>query len=553
MERNKAEIFKEYQRWIQKANPEIVEELKGLNEAQIVDAFFKDLEFGTGGMRGVIGAGTNRINVHTIARATQGFSNWLKKNYQSPAIAIAFDTRKMSKEFAQTAAKVLSANGIKTYLFSEPTPTPVLSYAVRELGCSGGIVITASHNPPQYNGYKVYTHDGTQAVPRYAEAIVKEISKLDFFVDLEGDEALIKKVPDTVLLNFENYIIKLTEELLNIHGTNPEALKVLYTPLHGTGYKPVMDVLKKLRYNVETVKEQSTPDGNFPTVSYPNPEDPKAFTMALKQAKKFNPDIIIATDPDCDRMGLMCQKGDSYVSITGNQMGVIMLEFLLESLKNRLPGDAFVVKTIVTTDLAKDIVNEYGVALKETLTGFKFIGELIEKSAVEKNGSFLFGFEESYGYLYGIHARDKDAVVASALAATIAASLKEKGISLLEYLVRIYEKYGYYLESLKSFTFEGIEGMKKISRIMNNLRSDTPTEIEGKKLIDFKDYSKGIAELPPADVVELVYEDNFKLIARPSGTEPKIKFYLMAKGNTHKATMEKIKFLERYVERIVKQ
>ncbi|AKI97872.1 phospho-sugar mutase [Kosmotoga pacifica] len=550
MERNREEIFKEYQRWLHDANPEIVKELGRFTEDQIIDSFFKDLEFGTGGMRGIIGAGTNRINIHTVARATQGFSNWLNKNYSTPSVVIAYDTRRMSREFAQTAAKVLSANNIKTYLFTEPTPTPVLSFAVRELKCSGGIVITASHNPPEYNGFKVYTHDGTQAVPRYAKAITEEVDKVDFFVELVGNEEFIEEVPQSVMDSFQDHIIRLISELLEIHACEPGALRVLYTPLHGTGFKPVVMVLEKLGFKVDVIQEQCMPDGNFPTVNYPNPEDPEAFNLALKRPE-VNADIIIATDPDCDRMGLMCRCEDGYTSITGNQMGVIMLEFLLETLKDRLPNDTFVVKTIVTTDLAKAIAKRYDVEIKETLTGFKFIGELIEKSAVEGSGTFLFGFEESYGYLYGTHARDKDAVVASALAATVAASLKKEGVTLIDFLKSIYEKYGYYIEDLKNFTFKGIKGAKKITRIMEMLRNATPKEVAGRKLLDFKDYREGLAGLPPSNVIEMVYEDELKLIARPSGTEPKIKFYLMTRDTSEENAKAKLELLKKHVERIV--
>lgn len=547
MVRTEKEILQEYQRWLKNASAELVQELKSLSEEEIKERFFKDLEFGTGGMRGKIGAGTNRMNIHTVSRATLGFADWLLSQYRDPSVVIAYDTRKMSKEFAETAAEVLSGKGIRVYLFETPAPTPLLSYSVRILKCSGGIVITASHNPPEYNGYKVYTHDGTQAVPRYADQIITKVNANDFFNDIQKDSSLISSVPENVITSYNDHIVNLMEELFRPN----ESLKVVYTPLHGTGRDYVTEVLERLGHKVIKVKEQFVHDGSFPTVKYPNPEDPEAFKLALDYAEKENADLVIATDPDADRMGVVCKTLNGYKALTGNQVGVIFTAYLLETLKNRLPERPFIVKTIVTTDMAKTIASSYNVETRETLTGFKFIGELIEESMMKKTGNFILGFEESYGYLYGTHARDKDAVVASALIATVAAALEEGGISLWQYLEGLYKQYGYYNERLLNFTYEGIEGLEKISNIMNSLREKTPQEVAGHKLLEFEDYSEGIKGLPKSNVISLTFEDEMKLIVRPSGTEPKIKFYLMTRGNSKQESDQKLQKLSELVERIV--
>jgi len=547
MIRTEKEILQEYQRWLENASAELVQELKSLPENEIKERFFKDLEFGTGGMRGKIGAGTNRMNVHTVSRATLGFADWLLSQYSDPSVVIAYDTRKMSKEFAETAANILSGKKIQVYLFEAPAPTPLLSYSVRTLKCSGGIVITASHNPPEYNGYKVYTHDGTQAVPRYANQIITKVNANDFFNDIQKDSSLISPVPEDVISSYTDHIINLMEELFSAK----ESLKVVYTPLHGTGRDYVTKVLEKLGHEVIKVEEQFTHDGNFPTVKYPNPEDPEAFKLALRYAGKEGADLVIATDPDADRMGVVCKTREGYKALTGNQVGVIFTAYLLETLKNKLPEKPFIVKTIVTTDMAKTIASNYNVETRETLTGFKFIGELIEESIIKKTGNFIFGFEESYGYLYGMHARDKDAVVASALVATIAAALKKRGITLWQYLEELYRQYGYYNEKLLNFTYEGIEGLEKISNIMNSLREKTPSEVAGHRLLKFEDYLEGIKGLPKSNVISLTFEEDLKLIVRPSGTEPKIKFYLMTRGNSKQESTQKLQKLTDLVERIV--
>lgn len=547
--RTKSECIKEYERWIKEAETELTDELKKLSEDQIIERFYDDLEFGTGGMRGKLGAGTNRMNVHTIAKATQGFANWLNENYSEPSVAIAYDTRNMSREFADKASEILSGNNIEVHLFGEPMPTPVLSYAVRELNCDGGIVITASHNPPEYNGYKIYTHDGTQAVPFFADQIIDKVNNCDFFSTVQKNSELINLIEEDLLKNFESRIVNEIEKL----GKPEKTIKTIYTPIHGTGKKPVMDVLKALGHTVIGVEEQLVQDGNFPTVSYPNPEDPAVFAIGLELAKKEAVDLIIATDPDCDRMGVMVKHKDKYQLLNGNQIGVIFTSFILERLKDNLPEKPYVVKTIVSTDMVKEIAREYGVEVKETLTGFKFIGEIIEKSIENRDGNFIFGFEESYGCLFGTHARDKDAVVASALLTTVAAFLNEEGMTLVDYLESLFERYGYYVEELLNFGFEGIEGMGKISTIMENMRKNPPKKADNISLSSIKDYKSGINDLPPSNVIILEYGEEMKLIGRPSGTEPKIKFYLLVKGKEDKNAREKIELLKKLAERIISQ
>lgn len=545
MHRNIDQIIEEYKRWMKNAEGKMQKELETMDKEEIKDSFYKDLEFGTGGMRGLMGAGTNRMNKYMISKATIGFANWLKKSNSGSdlSVAIAYDTRNNSREFAKMASEVLTSKGIRSYVFSTPAPTPLLSYAVRELNCSGGIVITASHNPSGYNGYKVYSSDGTQAVPKVASEIIAEINKIDYFEVYEKKNELINTVPEETEKKFKRYIVDLMNDLNPV----PETIKVLYSPLHGTGYPYVFDVLKELGHTVYVVEEQLTPDGDFPTLDYPNPEDEEAFSLALKKAEELKPDIIITTDPDCDRMGIMCLVNGEYVKLTGNEIGVLLLDYLIKKGLNN--ENYYIVKTIVTTDLAKDIAQKNNIELSETLTGFKFIGELIEKKEKEGKARFLFGFEESFGYLYGTHVRDKDAVVASSLAVTMLSHIKAQGENVLECLKSIYKKYGYYGNRLLSFNYEGYEGSKKIQRIMKALREDVNTAAGNNKLIEKLDYLEGAKGLPRSNVVELHYENDIKLIARPSGTEPKIKFYLMVKANSDEEKQEKL----RVVEKIVKE
>ncbi|HON27414.1 MAG TPA: phospho-sugar mutase [Mesotoga infera] len=545
--RDNLAIEKEYSRWLKHSSGELLGELENLSAEDVKERFATDLEFGTGGMRGKLGAGTNMMNSKTVTRATLGFGKWILETSKKPSVVIAYDTRNKSLEFSEVAADVLSSMGIRVYLFNEPTPTPVLSYAVRELKASGGIVITASHNPSQYNGYKVYTSDGTQAVPEPAARITERVNESDFFEEYTPRKELIEIAPENILSSFMKTIENEVRSLCN----NYDNMRLVYTPLHGTGNYPVYRVLSDLGHEVFRVEEQSTPDGNFPTVGYPNPEDPRTFEMALHLARERNCDMIIATDPDCDRMGLMVKHNGDFLLLNGNQTGSIMVAFILDMMERKLPDNPFIVKTIVTTDLVKKIASNYGVAVKETLTGFKFIGELIEKSVVSGGENFLFGFEESYGYLFGKHARDKDAVVAAALASVIGGFLKKKGETLYDYLEGIYSRYGYFMEDLVNKEYEGIEGKFKIDSIMKELREKGVPPMKGRKLIEILDYSPGIEGLPASDVISMQFEGDLKLIARPSGTEPKIKFYLMAKGSSREEARKNIDEMKELVEGIV--
>ncbi len=544
--RDNLAIEREYSRWLEHSSGELLGELESLSAGEVIERFAMDLEFGTGGMRGKLGAGTNMMNSKTVARATLGFGKWILETGK-PSVVIAYDTRNKSPEFAEVAADVLSSMGIRVYLFNEPTPTPVLSYAVRELKAGGGIVITASHNPSQYNGYKVYTSDGTQAVPEPAARITERVNESDYFEEYAPRKELIEIAPENILLGFMKTVENKVKSLCN----NYENMRLVYTPLHGTGNYPVYRVLSDLGHEVFRVEEQSTPDGSFPTVGYPNPEDPRAFEMALYLARERNCDMIIATDPDCDRMGLMVKHNGEFLLLNGNQTGSIMAAFILEMMEGNLPDNPFVVKTIVTTDLVNKIASDHGVAVKETLTGFKFIGELIEKSTVSGVGNFLFGFEESYGYLFGKHARDKDAVVAAALASVIGGFLKKRGETLYDYLEGIYSRYGYFVEDLVNKEYEGIEGKRRIDSIMTGLREKGVRPMKGRKLIEILDYSSGIEGLPPSDVISIQFEGDLKLIARPSGTEPKIKFYLMARGSSREEARKNIDEMKELVEGIV--
>ncbi len=544
--RDNLAIEREYSRWLEHSSGELLGELESLSAGEVIERFAMDLEFGTGGMRGKLGAGTNMMNSKTVARATLGFGKWILETGK-PSVVIAYDTRNKSPEFAEVAADVLSSMGIRVYLFNEPTPTPVLSYAVRELKAGGGIVITASHNPSQYNGYKVYTSDGTQAVPEPAARITERVNESDYFEEYAPRKERIEIAPENILLGFMKTVENKVKSLCN----NYENMRLVYTPLHGTGNYPVYRVLSDLGHEVFRVEEQSTPDGSFPTVGYPNPEDPRAFEMALYLARERNCDMIIATDPDCDRMGLMVKHNGEFLLLNGNQTGSIMAAFILEMMEGNLPDNPFVVKTIVTTDLVNKIASDHGVAVKETLTGFKFIGELIEKSTVSGVGNFLFGFEESYGYLFGKHARDKDAVVAAALASVIGGFLKKRGETLYDYLEGIYSRYGYFVEDLVNKEYEGIEGKRRIDSIMTGLREKGVRPMKGRKLIEILDYSPGIEGLPPSDVISIQFEGDLKLIARPSGTEPKIKFYLMARGSSREEARKNIDEMKELVEGIV--
>ncbi len=558
---------KVYEQWV---NDEYFDEktrneLKAIenDDKEIQERFYKNLEFGTGGLRGIIGAGTNRMNIYTVSKATQGFANYIIKQgdeAKKMGVVIAYDSRRMSPEFAETAALVLNGNGIKTYLFDELRPTPVLSFAVRHLGCTGGIVVTASHNPPEYNGYKVYWADGGQVpFPRDME-IIKEVEAIADFKEIKKADK--EQASKDGLFNIigkevdDEYVKNVKAQLVNPSVIEKASdLKIVYTPLHGTGNKPVRRVLKEVGFeNVFVVPEQELPDSEFSTVGYPNPEDPKAFTLAMKLADQISADIVVGTDPDADRVGAVVKNSSGeYVILTGNMTGVLLTEYILSSKKESgtLPENGAVVSTIVSTDLTKKIAESYGVDYFEVLTGFKYIGEKIKGFEADNSNTYLFGFEESYGCLAGTYARDKDAVVATMLICELAAFYKTKGMSLYEGLQEVYKKYGYYKETIKSITLKGIEGIENMKKIMDTLRNGVPEKIGGSKVTESRDYKAGTfknlvtgeegkVNLPESNVLYYVLENGTWFCVRPSGTEPKIKIYFGSKGDTMEAAEKNI-------------
>lgn len=551
-----------YSLWCEKAtaDSDLIPELQSIegDDDAILDRFYKNLEFGTAGLRGVIGAGTNRMNVYTVNQATQGLADYLNENFENPSVAIAFDSRIKSDVFAREAACVLAANGIKVYIYPELVPTPMLSFAVRRLGCSSGIIITASHNPSKYNGYKCYDPNGYQMTDEAAAKTYEYIQKTDMFSGVKTmsfDDALAEDMIDYI----EDWLIDEFYENVLAARVNPDALKkanlkVIYTPLNGTGNKPVRKVLKKAGVkDVTIVKEQEKPDGNFPTCPFPNPEIRQAFECAIKTAEGTNADLLLATDPDCDRVGIAVRGGEEYVLMTGNEVGAMLCEYLLSSLQEqgKLPENPIVVKTIVTTPLVETISAAYGAQTADLLTGFKYIGELVTN--LEKQGEtdrFIVGMEESYGYLRGAHARDKDAVVASLLICEMASYYKLKGISLKQFMDSIYEKYGMYLNTVLNFGFEGASGMQKMADMMNDLRENPPKEIAGAPVVKMSDYKLSVTKdtetgmeseikLPKSNVLSFIMPDNSKVIVRPSGTEPKIKVYITACGNSREESTAK--------------
>ncbi|MDD7516264.1 phospho-sugar mutase [Ruminococcus flavefaciens] len=526
-------------------------EIKGNNDA-INDRFYRDLEFGTGGLRGVIGAGTNRMNIYTVRRATQGFADYLNQEYNNPSVAISFDSRIKSDVFSKAAAEVLAANGIKVHIYTELMPTPCLSWAVRALKCQGGIMVTASHNPAKYNGYKVYGEDGCQITLRGAEIILEKINSLDVFKDVKSSdfEAELAKGNISYISNdvIEDFYKHVLAEGINTDLCASSGLKVVYTPLNGTGNKPVREILKRIGItDVTVVKEQENPDGNFTTCPYPNPEIREALQVGLSYCDKVKPDLLLATDPDCDRVGIAVPDGKGgYALFSGNEVGAMLLEYICQQRikKGTMPKNPIAVKTIVTTDIVNLIGKEYGVEIIDVLTGFKFIGEQIgflEAKGEEKR--YIFGFEESYGYLSGSYVRDKDAVDASMLICEMAAYYRTQGITLMQARENMYKKYGMFLQTLYSFEFEGASGMKHMEEIMTGLRNEHLTAIGGLKVERFEDYkastSKNIATgevkeltLPKSNVLAFYLEGGCKAIVRPSGTEPKIKTYITAKAPT---------------------
>ena len=535
------------------------------NEEEIEDRFYKDLTFGTGGMRGKIGAGTNRINKYIIRKATQGFANYII-NYmdkgRDKGVVISYDSRHKSREFARETALVLNGNGIKTYLFDELRPTPELSFAVRELGAIGGVMVTASHNPPEYNGYKVYGEDGCQAVPEKARKIIAEIDEIDDFnlikrmnketAKAEGFFNIIGEEIDKKYMEALKEVIP-DKDLAKEKGNE---LNMIYTPLHGTGNKPVRRILDELGFaNLEVVKDQATADPDFSTVEQPNPEEDEAYEMALEQAAENNnkADLIFSTDPDCDRLGILARHEGEYRSLNGNELGILLGDYLLNKLKenNKLPEKGVIIKTIVTTEMIRKIANEYNVQVMDVLTGFKFIGEKMTEFENDKK-EFIFGFEESYGYLAGNYARDKDAVIASALAAVMTLYYKEQGKTLYDRLAELREKYGYYMEDLKAIKLEGKVGQEKINGAIENLRQEQAKELLGKKVVEFKDYLKQKSwnyeegsekelELPESNVLQYILEDETLITVRPSGTEPKLKLYYAIRAEDKEKAETKLK------------
>ena len=548
-------MYKEkYNEWINSdiINEEIKDELKNIkDEKEIEDRFYKDLDFGTGGLRGIIGAGSNRMNIYTVSKATQGFANYLNESFENPSVAVAYDSRNMSKEFATAAALTLCANGVKVFLYESLRPTPVLSFAVRHLNCKGGIVVTASHNPKQYNGYKVYDEFGGQVTDEKANKIislVNDVKDFSMIKNMSEEEALNKgllvyigeDVDKAYIDEVKNLTIR--KELVK---ENAKDLKIIYTPIHGSGNIPVRRVLSELGYsNVKVVKEQEEPNGNFPTAPYPNPEMPQVFELALEMAKQESPDIIFGTDPDCDRIGVVVKESNGeFKVLTGNQTGLLLTHYVLSALKetNSLPENGVVIKTIVTTEGARKIAEDFGIELMDVLTGFKYIGEKIREFRESGDKKYLFGFEESYGYLAGEFVRDKDAVIASMLIAEMTLYYKEQGMSLYEALIKLYEKYGFYKETLISIELEGKEGQEKIASCIDALRNSSIESVDGVKISTKLDYKLSVEEsngvkseikLPKSNVLKYILEDGSSFVVRPSGTEPKMKIYLAVKGSS---------------------
>ncbi len=552
-------------------------ELRGLKEQskEIEDRFYRDLEFGTGGLRGVIGAGTNRMNIYTVRKATQGLANFiLKMDGAKKGVAIAFDSRHMSKEFAEEAARCLAANGIKAYIFDSLRPTPVLSFTVRELGCIAGLVITASHNPPEYNGYKVYWEDGAQITFPKDKQIIEEVKAVTDYAQVKTIEQRKAKEQGLYCVIGKEIDDRYMEELKKL-VLNPEIikqeskeLKIVYTPLHGTGNLPVRRVLKELGFeHVYVVPEQELPDGSFPTVSYPNPEDPAAFALALKLAKKVDADIVLATDPDADRLGVYAKdsKTGEYMAFTGNMSGMLICEYELsqKQAKGYLPENGAIVTTIVSSNMAHAVAKKYNVEVMETLTGFKYIGEQIRLFEENQTYEYLFGYEESYGCLVGTHARDKDACVAVMALCEAAAYYKSKGLTLWDQMMVLFDTYGYYKEGLHTITLKGKEGTEKIAAMMEGLRKNPPKTIAGYEMLSFRDYEnkeilncktgeKKVTTLLKSNVLYFELEQDAWCCVRPSGTEPKIKFYVGVKGKDMEDANKKLEDLKMAVLELVK-
>lgn len=524
------------------------------DENEIKERFYTDLEFGTAGLRGIIGAGTNRMNIYTVRKATQGLANYiLKSGNAEKGVAIAFDSRRMSPEFAQEAACCLAANGIKAYVFDSLRPTPELSYAVRKLGCIAGINITASHNPPEYNGYKVYWEDGAQITPPHDKGIMDEVKSVTDYTTMKtmpAEDAKAVGLYEVIGAEVDDaYIAELKKQVIHQDAIDAvgKDLKIVYSPLHGTGNIPARRILKELGFeNVYVVKEQELPDGEFPTVSYPNPEAAEAFELGLKLAREVDADIVLATDPDADRLGVRVKdKNGEYHDLTGNMSGCLLADYEIgqRNALRGLPEDGYLIKTIVTTNMADAIADYYNTGLIEVLTGFKYIGQQILGFETSKKGEYLFGFEESYGCLIGTHARDKDAIVATMALCEAAAYYKTKDMTLWDAMIEMYERYGYYKDDIQSITLKGIEGLAKIQEILETLRKNPPAEIAGYKVLKARDYKADTIQdmqtgevsstgLPTSNVLYYDLSDDAWLCVRPSGTEPKVKFYYGIKGTS---------------------
>lgn len=562
-----------YNLWVQSVkDADILSELKNIynDDSGIYERFYKDLEFGTAGLRGIIGAGTNRMNIYTVRKTTQGLADYLNENYKEPSVAIAYDSRNKSDLFAKEAACVLAANGIKAYITKELQPTPVLSFSVRNLNCKAGIMITASHNPAKYNGYKCYGADGCQMTDNTANSVYDNIQKVDIFSDVKTinfDEGLqngkIVYIDEDL---YKSYLDNVISQSINKDVCKESELKVVYTPLNGAGNKLVRKVLDNIGIkNVRVVKEQEYPDGNFPTCTYPNPEFKEALSLALDLAKDVDADLVLATDPDSDRVGIAVKENNSYRLLSGNEVGIILLNYILSSRKslNILPNNPVAVKTIVSSKMVDVIANAYGCELRDVLTGFKYIGEQILN--LEKKGEedrFVFGFEESYGYLIGTYVRDKDAVVASMMICEMAEYYRKQGKTLSDVINELYEKYGFYKNTTLSYNFEGSAGMEKMQEIMESLRREPLISISSMKVNKINDYieSKSIDKktgtintinLPKSNVISYELEDGSSAIVRPSGTEPKIKIYVTSVGENFKEVEEKTENIVKDMERIL--
>ena len=549
----------QYNFWLEDAyfDEDTKAELKAIagDEAQIEDRFYKDLEFGTGGLRGVIGAGTNRMNIYTVRKASQGLANYiLSQGTQSKGVAIAYDSRFMSPEFADEAGLCLAANGIKAYVFDALRPTPELSFALRTLGCTAGIVVTASHNPPEYNGYKVYWEDGAQVTSPRDKAIINEVNSITDYNTVKTmakDEAIAAGLYQVIGKEIDDaYMVELKKQIIHpeIIKQVAEDIKIVYTPFNGTGNVPARRILSEIGFkNVYVVPEQEMPDPKFTTLEYPNPEDPKAFTLALKLAKEVGADIVLATDPDADRLGIYAYdtKTKEYVPFTGNMSGMLIADYILRERKanGTMPVNPFLVKTIVTTNMSDVITKKYGVEQVEVLTGFKYIGEQIKWALEKGDKNYVFGLEESYGCLAGTHARDKDAIVAVMCLCEVAAWCKANGITVWDRMIQMYEEYGYFKETQYAITLKGIEGTQKIAAIMEKLRNDPPKQLGDYKVVEFRDYKKDVClnmetgatkstGLPESNVLYFDLDNDGWCCARPSGTEPKLKFYMGVKGNS---------------------